>query len=194
MMVVPDDRSILVLASYRTGSTALCDYLASQHKFKNYDELFHKTKPTDLYETRRNNKSIIKIMPDQIPEKYWNELLNYYIIGISRKSVIEQITSFYICHMTHVWHYTNNTNLSGKYRVHLDQEQLETTCGYILDMNKGYQNLKHLCNQEIIYEEVNLLFNQSKYKVYNKPVNYNEILDAIKYILTDRYDYIIKQG
>jgi LPS sulfotransferase NodH len=185
MIVVPDDQSILVLASYRTGSTALCDYLAGQYKFKNYDELFHRTKPTDLYETRRNNKSIIKIMPDQIPEKYWDELLNYYIIGISRKSVIEQITSFYICHMTHVWHYTN-TDLLGEYQVRLDQVQLENTCRYILDMNKGYQNLKHLCNQEIIYEEVNLLFNQSKYKVYNKPVNYNEISEAIKYMLPDR--------
>ena len=56
---VSDDKTILVFANYRTGSTALCDWLSKKTGLVNYDEAFHPLGVTNS--NYKNKKCIIKI-------------------------------------------------------------------------------------------------------------------------------------
>lgn len=134
---VPENTSIVVYANYRTGSTALCDMLAKEFNLKNYDELFH---PLGLHKINLDiiqHPCIFKIMPDhEIPHSIKSLVDNSYKIGITRRSVVQQIASFYISTRTGKWHYEKKelTKNIKNYNVTLNQDALENEVRYILKM------------------------------------------------------------
>ena len=182
-------RSILVIANYRTGSTALCDLLSKHTGYHNLDEYFHPTKNSENFKTLLNKKIIVKIMPDHPVGNNWGYLLeNFFILGITRRDVIAQITSFYICHRTHTWHSRKNCSNAVSSQVSIDHDDLENQCRYITNMNLQYQQLKKHCEIELIYEDVQHEFNESNYERYPKPTNYNQIESSVQqFLISEQY-------
>lgn len=176
------NQSIVVLANYRSGSTAFCDYLSKTTGAQNFDELFQDGKDFSFYEKIKHNRFIIKIQPNQIPQQYWPELVaNCFVIGLYRKSMLDQISSFYLGHCTGTWHY--QTSQTGAYTVNIDRLDLEDQCRYLLEMNQQYQANRHYCNIELAYEDIIQDLKISDYKRYPKPNNFDQLICKVQEFL-----------
>jgi LPS sulfotransferase NodH len=187
MLDFPTNKTILVLASYRTGSTALCNLISKQTGLLNCDELFH-FGVNSKYEEYRNQNIVVKIMPNQVPPLYWEELIKKsFVIGISRLSIREQIASFYLGHRTKHWHYfKKSNNHEHDYTIEIDRYDLEDQIRYILKINDTYQKqFVPLVNMEFTYEEIKSELAESDYVTYVKPVNYKELLTSIDNLLPE---------
>ena len=183
---LPLDKPILVIANYRTGSTALCNLIAKQTGHINLDEHFH-PKFDQLYELWKDKLTVIKIQPDhQIPLDQWNELLNkFYIVGITRRDIVEQIASFYLCHRTQIWHEKKSSDLVGDYLIDIDRYDLEDQIRYIHDTCNKFQNLIPYCNELFYYEDIRNYLNESDFRIKSKPSNYNMLIDKIKELINN---------
>lgn len=102
---------ILVLPSFRTASTFLCEKLASDHGLQNYDEGFHSSMAlaklkTNLYKMMHSDNWIVKVMPchndnynDHIHDGNLIQTLverSDRVIVLLRKDVNQQIRSFWL--------------------------------------------------------------------------------------------------
>lgn len=177
-------KRFVVLASYRTGSTSLSNVLAKQNNVKNYDELFHRLNTHFNYNKLRTSDYIVKIMPDQIVEPYFTDIIRQSkIIGITRQNIAEQICSYFIALKTRYWHSKfHNIDLQD---VEFSPHELQTSIDSIVKFNEDYQkNFKPLCEIEYIYEDIkDTLLKNSDYVSLTKPKNYQEILSAIGNLL-----------
>lgn len=105
---------ILVLTTYRTGSTHLCAQLAQQHKLENFDECFHEslhpmTRAKLINELQCTDNWVVKLMPwhDQCADKDGvspNPLLTLLkhadrVICLLRKDLNAQVKSYWITKM-----------------------------------------------------------------------------------------------
>lgn len=184
---IPKNNSILVLSNYRTGSTALCEYLSNHTNLINLDEIFHRLNNHNEFEKYKNSKIIVKIQPDQIDNIYWNYLIeSCFIIGLIRKDIVAQIASLYICDITQHWHDQKNKK-NKKYNVDIDIDKIENQCRYIINMNLCYNKLKHLTKIELVYENIVPLLGTTSFSPYTRPENYNEIIEKIKVFLRKYY-------
>jgi LPS sulfotransferase NodH len=189
---IPQNKTILILTSYRTGSTALCDLVAKQNNLINCGELFHFVEDVDSYTAYQNKNIVLKIMPDQIPhDKYWNDLINKsYIIGLHRKRIDKQIASFYISHRTKKWHFEKKDSLLDNYQVEIDIFDLEDQIRYILKMNDIYDTYFKKFTQAVLsYEELYENLIETNYQIYSKPNNYIEIVDTINKLIPQIYEH-----
>jgi LPS sulfotransferase NodH len=189
MLDFPTDKTILVLASYRTGSTALCNLISKQTGLLNCEELFHHGVNPEYEKYRNRNQNIVvKIMPNQVPSLYWEELIKKsFVIGISRLSIREQIASFYLGHRTKHWHdFKKSNNRKHDYTIDIDRFDLEDQIRYILKITDMYQKqFVPLLNMEFKYEEIKLELAESDYVTYVKPINYEELLTSIDNLLPE---------
>ncbi len=185
-------KNIVVLASYRTGSTALCDVLSKTHKVINLDEYFHYKKY--IRYTHKgfpyNEGYVIKIMPDQVIEPLFSQLIKQSeVYGIYRKNIVEQIASYYIV-MKNIkkWHNKKGDKLTDDYEIEYDVKELKRVMNQVPFYNRLYQEqFKHLCHKEFAYEDIrgNLL-KSSSYDVYKKPTNYDFLITKIYGIMDAR--------
>lgn len=180
---------IVVLSSYRTGSTAFCNALAKLYKVKNYDEYFHRDKLQNNFDTIKESNYIIKIMPDQIVEPQFSELIeSSTVCGIYRRDVVQQIASYFISIQRNVWHNQNNTDTEC-YQIDYNQGQLKSVVNQILMFNKDYEKkLRPLCTKEYVYEDSQTLLRISDYKKYNRPSNYEELITAIETLVNNSHE------
>jgi LPS sulfotransferase NodH len=179
-----EGQCIVLLSSYRTGSTALCRLLATCFKLPNLDELFHWNNDPAIYGDYKKQPCVVKIQPDQIVQPYWNDLTsNAYIIGLTRRSLMDQIASFYCCHATGIWHsYAGHSR--QEYKIEWTKHDLEDQCRYIIKMNKTYQDLRHICAQEFLYEDICDELQDSGMERMIPPSNYAQLLEDIADCLT----------
>jgi hypothetical protein len=177
---IPKNKSVIIFSSYRTKSTALCDYISKKYKLPNFDEGFHIALPdkTARFLEHKGNY-VIKIMPDQITDKHSdiiNRLVsNSFVIKLSRINVIEQIASFYICCETNKWHY-KKTELDIEYKIDITDN--DYPFNHIISINNQLKNLTYRYDLELTYEDLGLL--DTNYKIYNKPINYVELIEMIR--------------
>jgi LPS sulfotransferase NodH len=184
---LPPNKPILVIANYRTGSTALCNLIAKQTGYINLDEHFH-PKFNRSYKSWRDKLTVIKIQPDhQVPPHHWNELLDKsYVIGITRRDIVEQIASFYLCHKTQIWHEKQSSDLVDDYLIDIDEYELEDQFRYISDLCDRFQNLTPYCSKLFYYEDISKYLNDSEFRIKNKPRNYNMLIDNIKELVNNQ--------
>jgi len=184
-LVIPDQKSIIVLGTYRSGTTALCDHLSKKYNLKNYDEVFHDLAPeqTDKFIENiadGNNKYVIKIMPTQINDsnrQLISQLIDEcFVIKCYRKNVLNQIRSMYICHMTNVWHY-RDTSKRENFNITVDDHELEMLARYVVDVNRMLENLSYRIDAEITYEKLNNL--TTEFKLYQRPNNDAELIASL---------------
>jgi LPS sulfotransferase NodH len=184
-LLVPQNKSVIVFASYRTGSTALCDYLANEHKLTNFDEVFHECVPekTENFKTfiKSNKNFVIKIMPDQINDSnidFINKLAeDSFLIKLSRKNTVKQITSFQLCCIIDQWHF-KKSDAAQTYTVPVKPETFGYPIEYILKNNANLDALDYLYNLKLYYEDLADI--NTQYAVHHKPSNYQDLVNAIE--------------
>ena len=182
MIDIPPDQDLVLLANYRTGSTAFLDFLATSVKLKNLDEAFHAIKPNNWFKEYYKPYSAIKIMPDQVSHPDASMLLdNSYVISISRRDIVAQIASFYVAAMTQNWHTRSCDIKSQCYCVELQNYALENETRYILKMNQKQKTLiKQFSKRHFYYEDVLKHLLDSSFQKTVQPANYNELYEWIK--------------
>jgi len=181
---IPKDKHIVVYANYRTGSTAFCDFLSKETGLVNYDEIFHSNIPfKKQYLTQ--SPSIFKIMPDHMVTAEFTDLVsNGFKIGIKRRSLVNQIASYYICHMTKIWHYKQDDIFNNDlYDIEIIDNELVNVIRYILELNDTYNTSSIQKDIEFYYEDILDIFSKSKYFRYKKPSNYQVLLERIAGLL-----------
>lgn len=181
---VPTDRSIVVFATYRSGSTAFCDYLSRLTGFPNYDELFHPSIPIEkrLWRKKFQTPCIIKIMADhKVPKEYESLVAHAFVISLTRRSIIEQTASCYICSQTGHWHDTVNDS-AADYAVAINDYDIEDILNYMLKVRDLYKNNKIKKDVVLYYEDIKTDLTNSKFVNFKRPTNYQELVDRVEYI------------
>lgn len=179
---------IVILSSYRTGSTALCDALSVSHNIKlNYGEYFHnnnisKTDELSKFEIIKNNSFIIKITPDQVVQPYFDQLINCAtnVYGIYRRNIVKQIASYYISSITNIWA-RQRTEHHGVHKIPINEEMLDVVIRRVLTFNDYYEkHFRPLCSFEYVYEEIcNSTLTIARFSIADKPNNYHTLMEKI---------------
>lgn len=184
---LPKDRTIVVYANYRSGPTAHCDLLSRLTGIVNYDELFHKDIPIAqrLFNKPVAFPCIIKIMPDQtIPKKYKSTVNQAFKIGITRRSLLDQTISYYICEQAQRWHYEHCDDQSS-YSVPIDLTLMEQLLNYMICVCNYYNNSGVCKDIELYYEDIKNELRDSLYVEYIKPTNYSEVVAHISQMFAE---------
>jgi len=161
------------------------------YSIKNYDEYFHRDRTHADFDTVKSKGYVIKIMPDQIIEPYFTELIQSSLVyGIYRIDVVKQIASYFISMHRNVWH-NKNSNDTEKYEISFDPAHVRLVAKQILEFNKDYEEkLRPLCSKEFIYENIQPVLKISDFNRYNKPVNYQELIDTIQILVNKENENI----
>lgn len=188
MFIIPEKTPVLVFSSYRTGSTALCDNIARQNSLQNFDEALHPLEHPFLIARKKrffdclnsgDTKFVIKLMPDHITEAYQPlvDRLSHsaYLIRITRRSVIEQIASFYIATTMNIWHQTQRSQ-TRDYDVPIDKTRLQNAKTRIVKTNQDLAAMPYGYHLDLAYEDISF---DTQFMVYKKPGNYEALLNEV---------------
>lgn len=150
---------ILVISSYRSGSTWFCQQLAESTGYVNFDELFHERLAAEHKHNLRQlislNNSIVKIFPFHLRESPINDLLDLLtqlsekIIILVRKNTYNQCKSFYIAKRFVNWH-EKNVNLTITYDPDLWKRYYNFLDN---EINEIKNIINKIPNAEIVYLE-----------------------------------------
>jgi len=183
---------IVVLSSFRTGGTALCDYISQTFEYHNFDEVLHDAVPhrtasfVEYLNYHTHVKYVVKIIPSQINDNN-QELANKilaesYIIKLTRKNIYEQILSLYTAETTAQWHY-KNTDQIQQYEIPVNIELLKYSMDFIKTNNQLLENFECTPNLKLAYEDIGVL--KSKYIPYHRPANWQDVITALDNINKD---------
>lgn len=195
---------VVIVASPRTGSTALLKYLANKYSVMGFGEIFKniidlinsdpvtykKTlKQREIYSNyKKLNRTdyILKLMPGEITyfSKYEDLLQSKdcFKIRLSRKSLINQVASLYIAESTKNFH-TYSTDQLKNYEVKIDKINLIHCIERISNSNFLVKNIKCDYDLDIDYEDLGYLEEikgeQAHTIIFHKPTNFEEVKKAI---------------
>jgi LPS sulfotransferase NodH len=180
---------ILIVASPRTGSTILGEYIANTYNILYYNE--PDISPEKLKKFVENfmlgNNFVLKIMANmlvnnQYPKHIIEKMLGNecFKIKITRKDIIEQIASFYTCRNRKTWTYneTNYNDWVDTY-IDIDYSEIKHSIKWIIYQNKFLENLK--VDVSLSYEDLPIIKNE--YKKTPRPKNYADLMNKIQDIL-----------
>lgn len=195
---VPDNRSVIVFSSFRTRSTALCDWIAQQKDLTNFDEAFVNVSRAMSFVNFVNNKSgnfIIKVMCNTnqyTPEikRFLQPLLDQCtVIRLHRRDVFAQIVSFYSAVVSNRWHYVKTcTSTHLPLPEHLldvetpvDTTELKKAAISILTANQRLYNIKSRIDHEVESEDLGVL--PSNYQMIPAPANRDQLNTALQTLI-----------
>ena len=190
---IPDHKPVLIYTSYRTGSTALCDTIASQLNRKNFDEAYHPTLFPErhreyMHYKKTNTDFVLKIMPDQITEANKDDIGTMfeqcYRIRLVRQDIVAQIASWYVSMVTDFWHQTEHKQMAVD-TVPINEEFMLSCCHRILWNNDQVASFPaEAFDANITYENIPGGIH-SQYRPRNRSNNYEEILQLVEQTLID---------
>lgn len=176
---------VIILANYRTGSSALTYKLAELNNIEAFVEPSIKEERQDKFKYHQeiSNSYVVKFMPDQLEgNEYYKKLLispSSYIIKLQRKNKIEQIASYYVAKQTKKW-WSLKDEPEEKYFVSIDLNELNFAIDYILKIDRMLDEHKSF-NLQLYYEDLGFLDNlKLNLRLTSKPLNYQRLLDTIK--------------
>ena len=188
---IPQNRGVVVLANYRSGSTALCDILHQITGYPNLDEIFHARERHNQYQQYQeylgsSQPAILKIMADQVPpEQYHQQLFgDNTIIGIYRRDRVAQITSFAVAYTSNIWHSEHLDPVKNLNRS-FNPRWLTHQARRLVTLYNEYHKCCDFMDLELCYETVLADLDQSRYEAMPKPANYTNLLDRCQQILEE---------
>lgn len=179
---------IIILASPRTGSTALGEHLSKLYPNLTYflEPNFDKTH-MELFMNRFKSNSddyILKLLgsslnlyPSEVIAKIFSN--EVFRIKIARKNIIEQVASHYVAAKRDIWDYRLIDNTYENFTANNIEINFEKV-RYSIESIKYENNIisKIPADLTCFYEDF-IQFNSPTEKT-PKPINYNELLDVIK--------------
>ena len=189
---------IVILANYRTGSSALAINIAKKYNLKyfsepchsdNIDKLdFHKMEFMRFYTQHFNSDFLIKFMPSQIScFNPYEEILSKkkFLIKLRRHNKVEQIASFYIANKRKKF-FKLKTEKIEKYSVSIDTEMLKECCQSILRNEYLLNSLPYKEDMNLVYEDLGFI-SDTDHDLSDQPENMEEIKEEIRKILRWRW-------
>lgn len=184
---IPKNKNIIIIATNRTGSTALGDLLSQLTKVPFLGEFFHSNPNRFTNKSDLCQQHIIKIMPDQMPSQNYRELLfgNSFIIGLYREDVIAQVLSNAIAIKINSWQQKNFSNWQQEKNtesvlIHNDFEISNKQflhCAKILqDSRSRWTTYRDFFNVTLCYEQLVPDLEKSRYDVMPKIKSYDDTL------------------
>ena len=182
-MIPADIKNVIVLSQYRSGSTALCNFLEKKFKLKNFGEIFHvdipKSKQQEYLNSFNTIPSVIKIPGnniDQIPKNILKNIWSKnFTIRLTRNSFLLQSISWYSANATDCW---TSFNLGKNYLVPILPRSVTDKWIRNLHFQNHYiQSYIDRIDLECCYEDLNLT--ESSYKKLSKPLNYDRVYDHV---------------
>lgn len=185
---IPYNKSIVILSSPRTGSTALSLVLEKEFKYKFFNEpSFDKKVLNDfLRYSELGNKFILKEHAFKFIKNYSSDFTtDNFVIRIGRKNVFEQILSNYIALIRKKFIYERQVNPDI---IPLNKEHLLRNVEYIEKYNRELENFKGKVDLDLIYED----FIRSPLDIETiptpKPNNNEELCFWAKEVLKGKYE------
>lgn len=189
---IPDNMPVLILSSYRSGSTALMQVIGERLNYRTFGEPWHwnvdiREKCSEFFTYKKTNTDYVwKLMPDHLPKEsaHLEECLadwgNSYVIRLLRRDIAQQITSWIISMKTDVW---NSTQIKQIPHVDIEDDYIEYSVNKHLISLDALQFTKTTSHITLYYEDILDLLVESTYKPTAKPKNYNEVLSKVTTIL-----------
>jgi hypothetical protein len=172
---------VLIISNYRTGSSALSDWIGRNYTIPSIGEPIHwPDKMLALTSMIKNNnlQFCCKFHIDQIqPGDIHSQLLemNSYKIKITRNDLVAQITSYYIASVRNIW--KQDTANIPTYVLPVDLELISRLTKIIIDNNEKLNNSNIDFDLEIRHEDLNFTL-PLRFKT-TPPANINEITSAV---------------
>ena len=137
-------QDILVLSNYRSGSTAFDTMISRKYGLKDLGEAFNtRLKDPRWYEQNKAARNLVKVMPDQTDHPEFESVMSKsFVIGLSRRDVIAQISSLYICRISGIWH--QYSSVRDDYQIQIDRDFIRTVIKNVLDLRARYEKMKQI--------------------------------------------------
>jgi len=180
---VPAEWNIVIIANYRTGSTALGDLLSRLTGLPSIDEAFHYCPSARTGEFESKKQSIVKIMPDHLPpEEHWDQLFNdSFIIGLYREDFTAQALSFGISRYLHVWHQEKNTDAVIKNpSIDIPLRHIIGPAEALWRNQQHWKDCQSFFDIELCYEQLLPDLAKSRYDAMPKLDSYNQKLEQLR--------------
>ena len=195
---LPDNKSIIVFSSFRTRSTALCDWIAQEKGLTNFDEAFVYVERAISFVNFINRSSgnfVAKVMcsPHQYTpdtQQFLKPLLNQCtLIRLHRRNVFAQITSFYIAAVTNQWHFVKKYTyrhpllsqdcFTGE--IPIDTAELRNAAISILTTNQRLQAINTRFDLELVSEDLGVL--PSNFQIIPSLANQDQLNTALQTLI-----------
>lgn len=167
---------ILVLTTYRTGSTYFCKTLADENNLANYDEMFHEHlkdhHKANLIHLEKNTNAVVKLMPWHLQNTEIPNLLPS-ILELSERNIFlirpdfdSQVQSYYVAkYLSKTEQKTWHEEWDKPIKIELDKEYYQR---YVNFLQKEYYTLSDLYNK---LKNKELVFtNQLEQNKYKRPI------------------------
>jgi hypothetical protein len=196
---LPDNKSIIVFSSFRTRSTALCDWIAQEKGLTNFDEAFLYVEHAISFVNFINRSSgnfVAKVMCSShqyTPEiqQFLQPLLNQCtLIRLHRRNVFAQITSFYCAVKTQQWHFVKKYTddryplfsedcFTGEIPINI--AELKNAAISILTTNQRLQAINTRFDLELVSEDLGVL--PSNFQVIPSLANQDQLNTALQTLI-----------
>jgi hypothetical protein len=195
---LPDNKSIIVFSSFRTRSTALCDWIAQEKGLTNFDEAFVYVERAISFVNFINRSSgnfVAKVMcsPHQYTpdtQQFLKPLLNQCtLIRLHRRNVFAQITSFYCAAVTNQWHFVKKHTyrhpllaqdcFTGE--IPIDTAELRNAAISILTTNQRLQAINTRFDLELVSEDLGVL--PSNFQIIPSLANQDQLNTALQTLI-----------
>jgi len=190
-------RPIVIIANYRTSSSALSEHIAKKYEIPNrFSEpmQWHAAYLTfSEFIDSNSTDFVLKIIADQMDDcRYYREILSRdcYKIRLLKRDIPEQIASYYVAHKTRKWWQLTDEEREPRV-IRSVRSNLLRAMNIILHNNALLEE-SNIQFDETLYAEDLPFMEVSKYKVSTKPTNYNAIYDAACKLYETRDTYRLR--
>ena len=193
---------IVILANFRTGSSALADHLGNKYSIPVFSEPFH-NENLGLFDEHKinfisalingNDRFVIKFMPNQISGfNNYEQMLDQsgFRIRLNRTNKIEQIVSLYVAEKRNKFFKLHNEE-KERYTLNIDKKHLYKLSHVILRNDFLLRTLPYTYDLDLTYEDLGFIEN-TDHVLSDQPENIEEIREEVRRILQLKWEYIEK--
>lgn len=177
-------KPIIILANYRTGSSALCWSIGELNKIESFREpvtAFRNTSSEFLKQYYKNNNYVLKFMADQINLfKPYQELLksDCFKIKLTRENKLDQITSCYIASVRNIWG-TLDSDIKQPYVIPIYKDRIKDVIRSLRHVDDILDTIDIKFDMELTYEQLGTINHTNRVKTH-QPTNIKKIKKSIK--------------
>ena len=178
--------TVIIFGHYRSGTTALTSLISLTKNITNFGELLEEDHYEDRIraELQLKNKEFFtfNIKPRyyyRLPECFKESYVPNYKIKLTRKNVVNQLTSLCIQILD------NRRGFDPKYpkpdyAVDIKMNDIKRTIYSYLEYVDLHDKINTTFDAEVYFEDILPLFKYSKIKISWKPLNYQELHEIVE--------------
>jgi len=197
------EKSVVVIGSPRTGSTAFCIKLAKDLGIPYYHEIFRVTdhpnyndkiieRISNYWDNQKNGeRTLVRYFPSHrelTPEETDSVFNNSFVINLKRKNLVQQISSFYLVQQTQKSRFYIDEEVEENWKIKINEDLVKFAIERILFYIKE-SNIRELrADMTLYYEDIKSELTNGSIKPYPKPVNYGLLKKRVIELLPDYLD------